>query len=36
MTKIFVTKQNNSIVEIECEGHTGYGVQGEDIVCSAL
>ena len=27
MTKIFVTKQNNSIVEIECEGHTGYGVQ---------
>ncbi len=36
MTKIKVTKQNNSIVEIECEGHTGYGVQGEDIVCSAL
>ena len=36
MTKVFVTKQNNSIVEIECEGHTGYGVEGEDIVCSAL
>ena len=36
MTKVFVTRQNNSIVEIECEGHTGYGVEGEDIVCSAL
>ncbi|MDR3292747.1 MAG: ribosomal-processing cysteine protease Prp [Clostridiales bacterium] len=21
---------------IECDGHTGYGVEGEDIVCAAL
>ncbi|MEG2413272.1 MAG: ribosomal-processing cysteine protease Prp [Clostridia bacterium] len=36
MTKVFVTKHNNSIVQIECDGHCGYGVEGEDIVCSAL
>ncbi|MBD5086245.1 MAG: ribosomal-processing cysteine protease Prp [Clostridiales bacterium] len=36
MTKVKVTKQDNSIVKIECDGHTGYGVEGEDIVCSAL
>ncbi|MCI8944970.1 MAG: ribosomal-processing cysteine protease Prp [Clostridia bacterium] len=36
MTKVFVTKQNDSIVEIECVGHTGYGVEGEDVVCAAL
>ena len=36
MTKVKVTKRNDSIVEIECDGHTGYGVEGEDIVCSAL
>lgn len=36
MTKVFVTKQNDSIVEIECAGHTGYGVEGEDVVCAAL
>ena len=36
MTKVIVTKHGNSIVEIECDGHTGYGVHGEDVVCSAL
>ncbi len=36
MTKVKVTKHNDSIVEIECDGHTGYGVSGEDIICSAL
>lgn len=36
MTKITVTKKNNEIVELECDGHTDYGVHGEDIVCSAL
>ena len=36
MTYITVTKHNDSIVDIECNGHTGYGVEGEDIVCSAL
>ncbi len=36
MTKISVTKKDNNIVELECDGHTDYGVHGEDIVCSAL
>ncbi|MDE7215955.1 MAG: ribosomal-processing cysteine protease Prp [Clostridia bacterium] len=36
MTKVSITKQDNSIVKIECSGHTGYGVHGEDVVCSAL
>ena len=35
MTKISVTKKDNNIVELECDGHTDYGVHGEDIVCSA-
>ena len=21
---------------MECDGHTGYGVEGEDVVCAAL
>ncbi len=36
MTKITVTKKNDEIIELECDGHTDYGVNGEDIVCSAL
>lgn len=36
MTKVTITKLNSNITEIECDGHTGYGVSGEDIVCSAL
>lgn len=36
MTSIKVVKQNNSIAEVICDGHTGYGVEGEDIVCAAL
>lgn len=36
MTNVVVVKHNNSIVSVECDGHTGYGVQGEDIVCAAL
>ena len=36
MTTVKVTKHNNSIVQIECDGHTGYGVEGEDIVYAAL
>ncbi|MCX4363849.1 MAG: ribosomal-processing cysteine protease Prp [Clostridia bacterium] len=36
MTKVIVTRQQDSIVGIECDGHTGYGTEGEDIVCSAL
>ncbi len=36
MTQVVIKKHNNSIVQIECDGHTGYGVEGEDIVCAAL
>ncbi len=36
MTKVTVTKEDNRIVRVECDGHTNYGVSGEDIVCSAL
>ncbi|MEG1509536.1 MAG: ribosomal-processing cysteine protease Prp [Clostridia bacterium] len=36
MTNVAITKNSNSIVCVECDGHTGYGVEGEDIVCSAL
>lgn len=36
MTNVKVTKKLGHITEIECDGHTGYGVEGEDIVCAAL
>lgn len=36
MTNVVVTKRNNSIVSVECDGHTGYGMEGEDVVCAAL
>ena len=36
MTNIKVLKKNNQITRITCDGHTGYGVEGEDIVCAAL
>ena len=36
MTDIIITKNANRIVKVECSGHTGYGEQGEDIVCAAL
>ena len=36
MTHVVVTRRNNRIVSVECTGHTGYGEQGEDIVCAAL
>lgn len=36
MTKVTVTKHNNRIIVVECDGHTGYGAEGEDIVCAAL
>ena len=37
MTNILVTKNNNGeITKVVCDGHTNYGVAGEDIVCSAL
>ncbi len=36
MTRIVFTKNNGKITRIECEGHTDYGVKGEDIVCASL
>ena len=36
MTNIKISKKDNSIFKVVCDGHTNYGVSGEDIVCSAL
>ena len=36
MTEIKVFKEGEKFTRIVCDGHTGYGVQGEDIVCSAI
>ena len=36
MTDVKVTKTDGSITRIVCDGHTGYGIEGEDIVCAAL
>ena len=36
MTVIRIGKKNGKIVSVECDGHTGYGVEGEDVVCAAL
>lgn len=36
MTIIKVTRHNNNIVKVVCDGHTDYGEEGEDIVCAAL
>lgn len=36
MTVVKVKRVDNKIVSVECDGHTGYAVEGEDIVCSAL
>ncbi len=36
MTHITIKKQQNSIVEVVAEGHSGYGIAGEDIVCAGI
>ena len=36
MTSVTITKKNDDIIKVVCDGHTNYGVSGEDIVCSAL
>lgn len=36
MTQIKIFRQNKSIVGFECSGHTGYDVEGSDIVCAAI
>ncbi len=36
MTNVKLYKTGQDITKLICDGHTGYGVSGEDIVCSAL
>lgn len=36
MTDIKVFKKGDMFTKISCDGHTGFGVFGEDIVCAAL
>ena len=36
MTEVKIKKKNGKIVSVDCDGHTGYGQEGEDIVCAAL
>ena len=36
MTDVKVFKRANTFIRITCDGHTGYGVEGEDIVCASL
>ncbi len=37
MTNIKITKnKEGKISKVVCDGHTNYGVSGEDIVCSAI
>lgn len=36
MTDITIKKKNNSVVEVNASGHTGYGESGEDIVCAGV
>lgn len=31
-----MTREGGHIVSLKADGHTGYGVEGEDIVCAAL
>lgn len=36
MTLVKVKRQNGKIISFSCDGHTDYGLEGEDIVCAAL
>ncbi|MCI9031509.1 MAG: ribosomal-processing cysteine protease Prp [Clostridia bacterium] len=36
MTAVKVERESGHIVCVECDGHTDYGEEGEDIVCAAL
>ena len=36
MTIVKVTRKNGHVVSLRADGHTGYGAEGEDIVCAAL
>ncbi len=36
MTTVRIKRSGGKIVEVSADGHTDYGEEGEDIVCSAL
>ena len=36
MTRVEISRKNGHIVRVYADGHTGYGVEGEDIVCACL
>jgi uncharacterized protein YsxB (DUF464 family) len=36
MTLVKVKKKDGSFSGLECVGHSGYSVEGEDIVCASL
>ncbi len=36
MTRVRVVYKNGHIVSMNADGHTGYGVEGEDVLCAAL
>ena len=36
MTEVKIYKESGHIIKLEADGHTGYGVEGEDIVCASL
>ena len=36
MTHVTVVRSKGHIVSLVADGHTGYGIEGEDIVCAAL
>ena len=36
MTTIKIFKQKGKTKGFECSGHTGFGVQGQDVLCSAI
>ncbi len=36
MTKVEISRKGGKIVRVVADGHTGYGVEGEDIVCASL
>lgn len=36
MTSVRFLRRDGMLVGVTCEGHTGYGEEGEDIVCAAV
>ncbi|MDR0426626.1 MAG: ribosomal-processing cysteine protease Prp [Clostridiales bacterium] len=36
MTRVEITRRDGHILGVAADGHTGFGAEGEDIVCAAL